>query len=411
MALRMRVTLAGQRPFDIATGWNLDADCWDADGQEAIGNAAEVNRTIAEYRQGVDEACARFELVEKRTPTVGELRAEINKILNRQAISPPAEQATLRTACAAFIEYQSSSRDWAENTRDNISAACAALCRYDGDALLSCLTRQWVDGFLTWMAAHGYRATSARNYLVSFRSILKWAADNGQNVGDALRYHPRQKGANGGLGEIIYLSADELSRMANLEFSSSHKLLEEARDVLLFTCFSGLRYSDVLKLRKTDVKDDYLSVVTQKTSDPLRIDLNEGTRKILAKYQNLPGEKVLPVPENRRYGDRLKQIGKQAGIDDPVTDVFFIGGKRIEKTTPKYERLSSHIGRRTFVVNALRMGIPAEVIMRWTGHKNYEAMRPYVKIVDELKREAMQRFDAMASQIMGHDSGHDFRAL
>lgn len=49
------------------------------------------------------------------------------------------------------------------------------------------------------------------------------------------------------------------------------------------------------------------------------------------------------------------------------------------------------------------MGIPAEVIMRWTGHKNYEAMRPYVKIVDELKREAMQCFDAMESQIMGHD--------
>ena len=56
------------------------------------------------------------------------------------------------------------------------------------------------------------------------------------------------------------------------------------------------------------------------------------------------------------------------------------------------------------------MGIPAEVIMRWTGHKNYEAMRPYVKIVDELKREAMQRFDAMAGEIMGHDSGRDFRA-
>ena len=56
------------------------------------------------------------------------------------------------------------------------------------------------------------------------------------------------------------------------------------------------------------------------------------------------------------------------------------------------------------------MGIPAEVIMRWTGHKNYEAMRPYVKIVDELKREAMQRFDAMAGEIMGHDSGHGFHA-
>lgn len=69
------------------------------------------------------------------------------------------------------------------------------------------------------------------------------------------------------------------------------------------------------------------------------------------------------------------------------------GSKRVEKIVPKWELLSSHTGRRTFVVNALRLGIPAEVIMRWTGHSSYEAMKPYVKIVDELKKEQMSKFD------------------
>jgi hypothetical protein len=37
--------------------------------------------------------------------------------------------------------------------------------------------------------------------------------------------------------------------------------------------------------------------------------------------------------------------------------------------------------------------VPSEVIMKWTGHNNYEAMKPYVKIVDELKRTEMNKFD------------------
>ena len=53
----------------------------------------------------------------------------------------------------------------------------------------------------------------------------------------------------------------------------------------------------------------------------------------------------------------------------------------------------THVARRTFVVNALRLGIPPEVIMRWTGHSSFEAMKPYMKIIDEVKRTAMSRFD------------------
>ena len=58
-------------------------------------------------------------------------------------------------------------------------------------------------------------------------------------------------------------------------------------------------------------------------------------------------------------------------------------------------------------------GIPTETIKaRRPVHENYgAARRPHVKIVDGLKRETLQRFEAMAGEITGHDSGHDFRAV
>ena len=56
----------------------------------------------------------------------------------------------------------------------------------------------------------------------------------------------------------------------------------------------GLRYSDVAKLRRSDVKKDYISVVTQKTVDGLIIELNKYSRAILKKYDNigLPNDKA-----------------------------------------------------------------------------------------------------------------------
>ena len=50
---------------------------------------------------------------------------------------------------------------------------------------------------------------------------------------------------------------------------------------------------------------------------------------------------------------------------------------------------------RTFVVNDLRLGISAEVIMKWTGHSDFTAMRPYVAIVDELKKESMAKYNVL----------------
>lgn len=142
-----------------------------------------------------------------------------------------------------------------------------------------------------------------------------------------------------------------------------------------------------------------MSVITKKTNDRLRIELNKYALEILGKYSDIPfpDDKALPVISNQRMNDYLHEAAEAAGLDEPVRIVAYQGSNRIEEVLPKYAVLTTHAGRRTFVVNALRLGIPASVIMEWTGHSDYKAMKPYIKIVDAAKAENMERFNTFGN--------------
>lgn len=137
--------------------------------------------------------------------------------------------------------------------------------------------------------------------------------------------------------------------------------------------------------------------MTQKTSDGLKIELNRHAQAIIDKYhgKRFRGDRALPVISNQKMNDYLKELGRMAGIDAPTRVVYFRGEQRFDEYHPKWELLTTHCARRTFVVTALQLGIPVEVIIRWTGHSSYEAMKPYVAIVDDLKKKEMDKFNAL----------------
>ena len=136
--------------------------------------------------------------------------------------------------------------------------------------------------------------------------------------------------------------------------------------------------------------------MTQKTTDTLHIELNDCSRALLAKYGN-----CLPQLSNQKYNNYIKEVGLHCGITTPMKIVRIRAGKREEKIYPKWQLLTTHAGRRTFISNALIMGIPVETVMKWTGHKNYEAMKPYIAIVDRFKKSMKDRFNAKTGYFWG----------
>ena len=86
-------------------------------------------------------------------------------------------------------------------------------------------------------------------------------------------------------------------------------------------------------------------------------------------------------------------MAKTAGFDEPVTFSQYYGAKRVDTTFPKHKLISAHSGRRTFISNAISMGIASEVVMKWTGHTEFSSLKPYLEIADKRKKADMGRFD------------------
>ena len=96
---------------------------------------------------------------------------------------------------------------------------------------------------------------------------------------------------------------------------------------------------------------------------------------------------------NQKMNDYLHELCKMAKINEPIRQTYYKGNERIDKVQPKYELVGTHTGRRTFICNALSLGIPAQVVMKWTGHSDYKAMKPYIDIADDIKAKAMKKFN------------------
>ena len=91
----------------------------------------------------------------------------------------------------------------------------------------------------------------------------------------------------------------------------------------------------------------------------------------------------------------VKELCRLAGINEEIRITTYKGNVRTDEIHPKWELVGTHTGRRTFIVNALSLGIPPNIVMKWTGHSDYSSMKPYIDIVDDIKATSMTKFNGL----------------
>ena len=241
-------------------------------------------------------------------------------------------------------------------------------------------------------ARKAYKNSSMTKEINLLKWFLSWALANGYNTNTAFKlYKPKFKTPK---KLVIFLDKQELESVVNHDFSNN-KRLDQVRDVFVFCCYSGLRYSDVENLKRSNIYDDKIHITTIKTADSITINLNNMTRSILEKYKECQFEdnKALPVLSNQKMNDALKEMAEACELNSSITITYYIGVKRYDETHPKHELISTHAGRRTFICTALSLGIAPQVVMKWTGHSDYQSMKPYIDITEKAKADAMDLFN------------------
>lgn len=151
------------------------------------------------------------------------------------------------------------------------------------------------------------------------------------------------------------------------------------RDIFLFSCFTGLAYADVAKLKRTEITigidgEKWIFTKRTKNDSPSRIPLLPICLEILDKYKEHPKccnkGLLLPVLSNQKMNSYLKEIADVCGI-------------------PK--ELTFHIARHTFATTVtLSNGVPIESVSKMLGHKNLRTTQHYAKILDRKVSDDMK---------------------
>lgn len=250
------------------------------------------------------------------------------------------------------------------------------------------IDEKFYNSFVNYMIEDvGLTNNTVNKLTKNLKSFIKWALEQGYHQNENFRKFSYKENES----EIFVLDWDELMHLYNLEIEKEY--LRQVRDVFCFGCFTSLRYSDIYNLKKNQISNDIISIRVQKTKEVIQIPLNKYSKAILEKYNKIQGEKCLPVISNQKMNDYLKTVGELAGMKSIVTRVRYKGTERIEEHLPKYDILTTHIARKTFITNAFRLNIPVEVIMQISGHKDHKVFKRYNKIAQEQVKTAMERFN------------------
>lgn len=226
--------------------------------------------------------------------------------------------------------------------------------------------------------------TVAKHYK-NLKVFLNWATEKGYNTNAEFRKFKAKQID----GEIYFLTWDELMKLFYFDIESPK--LDRVRDIFCFGCFTGLRFSDILNLKQDNISNDSIQIQTLKTKGKTIIPLNNYSRTIYEKHKSTKKYNLFDSISNQKMNEYLKELGELAEINDPVQIIHYRGVERIEKIVPKYEVLTSHVARKTFITNAMMRGMSTEVIMDITTHNSYKSFQRYFKIVDEHKRIQMNK--------------------
>lgn len=181
-------------------------------------------------------------------------------------------------------------------------------------------------------------------------------------------------------GNRMFLTIPEVEKIIEMELPKHNRNLNHARNMFVFSCLTGLRFSDVVGLKYRNIKTnpDMIELTMEKTSKPIVIPLLPKAKEIIIKYRKncIPKEEkhVFPNVANATINKKLKELMQLAGIK-------------------KY--ISFHCARHSFATSLLRSNTSLPRLQMLLGHSNIQDTMIYAKTSHEDIFESMESLNAM----------------
>jgi integrase len=172
-----------------------------------------------------------------------------------------------------------------------------------------------------------------------------------------------------------YLTIEEVRQLAKTPCMKPN-----IKNAFLFSCFSGLRFSDIKALTWGQLQTDnegkmVIRYTQQKTNKPEYLQLSDEALKFLPENQDVKKDDIIfPLQRNARTNEILKGWICSAGIT---------------------KRVTFHVSRHTNATLLLSYGVPIETVSKLLGHADIQTTQIYAKVIDKNKRDAVSKLEGL----------------
>ena len=330
----------------------------------------EINEAIAEYREEIEsvfDKCALKNVV----PTTDELKTMVNSALGRIDINSTAptetiKKKTFKEMIDLFLSECGREKNWDNQAKEKYTQAFQHITKANPHIRPDKITIEHMYKLREWYINNKYRNRTINKQITMLKGFLKWLnTKTGYAVpAEVLNFETNLKVLP---KTVTFLHYDELLHFAHFSFPND----------------GNGRLSCKIEM------------FAQKTGEHLIIPLTEEAQRILTLYNicKKPDDYVFDVQSSQKLNDAVKDAAKEAGLDRIITEIYYIGTERKEESHKFCEIIANHDARRTFVSCSLAMGIPAETVMKCTGHKSYNTMKPYIETATETQALEMEKWN------------------
>lgn len=359
----------------------------------------EINEAIAEYREEIEsvfDKCALKNVV----PTTDELKTMVNSALGRIDINSTApteaiKKKSFKEMIDLFLSECGREKNWDAQAKEKYTQAFQHITKANPHIRPDKITIEHMYKLREWYIKNKYRNRTINKQITMLKGFLKWLnTKTGYAVpAEVLNFETNLKVLP---KTVTFLQYDELLHFAHFTFKNDlNGRLSRARDFWCFMAFTSLRVSDLKRLKVVHIHDGKIDMFAQKTGEHITIPLTEEAQRILTLYNicKKPDDYVFNIQSSQKLNDAVKDAAKKAGLDRIITEIYYIGTERKEESHKFCEIISNHDARRTFVSCSLAMGIPAETVMKCTGHKSYNTMKPYIETATETQALEMEKWN------------------
>ncbi|RXP46876.1 integrase [Lutibacter sp. HS1-25] len=300
--------------------------------------------------------------------------------------NPPQQTEALPKELINYIDYYSEVKknEVTESTIKKNNVNKQLLSRYElhykKNILITDINTKFKTNFENYCLMNGYAPNTIARAIRFVKTICKHAKASGLETSNQLD-NIKVKYLK---VDSIYLTFDELEKIENIKKSKLTESLENAKDWLIISCYTGQRVSDFMRFKKDMIRIEdgkHLIEFTQKkTGKIMTVPLHPKVLDILNKRNGMFPYAI----SDQKYNDYIKDVCEIAKLNQLEK------GSKLKETKPKskiyrketgmykkFELVTSHIGRRSFATNFYGK-IPTSYLIYVTGHSTEVMFLNYI---------------------------------